>query len=53
MILFVFMLVGMIYGMNFDYMFELYWLLGYFMVVGMMVVFGFGLYVVFKYKGWF
>jgi len=51
-ILFAPTLVGTIYGMNFDHMPELHWLLGYPMAVGMMVALGFGLYAAFKHKGW-
>lgn len=52
-IIFVLMLVGMVYGMNFDVMFELYWVFGYLMVIGVMFVFVIGLFGVFKYKRWF
>lgn len=51
-ILFAPTLVGTIYGMNFDHMPELHWLLGYPMALGMMVALGFVLYAVFKRKGW-
>jgi magnesium transporter len=51
-ILFAPTLVGTVYGMNFDHMPELHWLLGYPMAVGMMVAMGLGLYAVFKRKGW-
>jgi len=51
-ILFAPTLVGTIYGMNFDHMPELHWVLGYPMAVGLMVVMGFGLYWIFKRKGW-
>jgi len=51
-ILFAPTLVGTIYGMNFDHMPELHWLLGYPMAVGMMIALGFGLYAAFKRKGW-
>lgn len=42
-----------IYGMNFDYMPELRWRYGYFIVLGLMVVLGVGLLIWFKRKGWF
>ena len=45
-------LVGTIYGMNFDHMPELHWLLGYPMALGLMVVLAFVLYAVFKRKDW-
>jgi magnesium transporter len=51
-ILFAPTLVGTIYGMNFDHMPELHWVLGYPMAVGLMVAMGFGLYWIFKRKGW-
>ncbi|CAH0205039.1 Cobalt/magnesium transport protein CorA [Microbacterium oxydans] len=51
-ILFAPTLVGTIYGMNFDHMPELHWLFGYPMAVGLMVAMGFGLYWIFKRKGW-
>ena len=51
-ILFAPTLVGTIYGMNFDHMPELHWVLGYPMAIAMMLAMGLGLYVVFKRKGW-
>lgn len=51
-ILFAPTLVGTVYGMNFDHMPELHWSFGYPMAVALMVAMGFGLYVVFKRKGW-
>lgn len=51
-ILFAPTLVGTVYGMNFDHMPELHWLLGYPMALGLMVAMGIGLYAVFKRKGW-
>ncbi|MGB4138120.1 MAG: magnesium/cobalt transporter CorA [Microbacterium sp.] len=51
-ILFAPTLIGGIYGMNFDEMPELHWLLGYPMALGMMLALGIGLYVVFRRKGW-
>jgi magnesium transporter len=51
-ILFAPTLIGTIYGMNFDYMPELHWVLGYPMALGLMVAMGFVLYSVFKKRGW-
>jgi magnesium transporter len=51
-ILFAPTLVGTIYGMNFDYMPELYWPLGYPFALALMVAGGFVLYRVFKKKDW-
>ena len=51
-ILFAPTLVGTIYGMNFDHMPELHWVLGYPMAIAMMLAMGLGLYAVFKRKGW-
>lgn len=51
-ILFAPTLIGTIYGMNFDHMPELHWVLGYPMAIAMMLAMGLGLYVVFKRKGW-
>jgi len=51
-ILFAPTLVGTVYGMNFDHMPELHWAFGYPMAIALMVGMGFGLYVVFKRKGW-
>lgn len=45
-------LVASIYGMNFEYMPELKWLLGYPWALGLMVVSGFAPYWYFKRKGW-
>ncbi|WP_240627387.1 magnesium/cobalt transporter CorA [Thermoflavimicrobium daqui] len=42
-----------IYGMNFDYMPELKWRYGYFIILGVMAIIGSGLFLWFKYKGWF
>ncbi len=42
-----------IYGMNFEYMPELTWKYGYFMVLGVMVVTGFSMFLWFRRKGWF
>jgi len=51
-ILFAPTLVGTIYGMNFTYMPELDWVLGYPFALGLMVAMGFGLYHVFKRRNW-
>ncbi len=45
-------LVGGVYGMNFDMMPELHWSFGYPMAIGMMLLVGIVLYVVFKRRGW-
>ncbi|MBE0500559.1 MAG: magnesium/cobalt transporter CorA [Desulfuromonadales bacterium] len=45
-------LVASIYGMNFEYMPELKWLLGYPGALGLMVISGFAPYWYFKRKGW-
>lgn len=45
-------LVASIYGMNFDHMPELNWLLGYPWALGLMVVSGIAPYLLFKRKGW-
>ncbi|MEW8987450.1 MAG: CorA family divalent cation transporter, partial [Bacillus sp. (in: firmicutes)] len=42
-----------IYGMNFDNMPELHWQWGYFIVLGVLIVGGIGMYAWFKRKGWF
>ena len=42
-----------IYGMNFDYMPELNWKYGYFLVLGVMAILGSAMFVWFKRKGWF
>jgi len=51
-ILFAPTLVGTIYGMNFRYMPELDWPLGYPFAISLMFAMGFGLYAAFKRKGW-
>jgi magnesium transporter len=51
-ILFAPTLIGTIYGMNFDYMPELHWTLGYPMAVALMIAMGGALYFVFKRRGW-
>jgi magnesium transporter len=45
-------LVASIYGMNFEYMPELKWLLGYPWAIGLMIVSGIAPYWYFKRKGW-
>lgn len=45
-------LVASIYGMNFDHMPELQWLLGYPWALGLMLASGFAPYLYFKRKGW-
>ncbi|MDF2718399.1 MAG: metal transporter [Paenibacillus sp.] len=42
-----------IYGMNFNFMPELEWHWGYFTVLGVMFVIGFGMFAWFRNKGWF
>ncbi len=51
-ILFTPTLVASIYGMNFDYMPELHWILGYPFALTLMVVASIVLYLVFKRRGW-
>ena len=51
-ILFAPTLVGTIYGMNFDQMPELHWLLGYPLALLLMLVTSLTLYVVFKHRRW-
>ncbi|MDP8952723.1 MAG: magnesium/cobalt transporter CorA [Actinomycetota bacterium] len=51
-ILFAPTLVAGIYGMNFDHMPELHWLLGYPFALNLMVVTSIVLYLVFKRRGW-
>ena len=45
-------LVASIYGMNFEHMPELQWMLGYPWALGLMVLSGITPYLFFKYKGW-
>lgn len=45
-------LVASIYGMNFEFMPELDWLLGYPFALGLMVLSGTAPYLFFKFKGW-
>jgi magnesium transporter len=51
-ILFAPTLVGTVYGMNFDYMPELHWTLGYPFALVLMLAVSVSLYVVFKRRGW-
>jgi magnesium transporter len=51
-ILFAPTIVGTIYGMNFEHMPELGWLLGYPMALGLMVAVSMGLYLLFKRRSW-
>jgi magnesium transporter len=51
-ILFAPTLVGTVYGMNFDYMPELHWTLGYPFALVLMVAVSVSLYLVFKRRGW-
>jgi magnesium transporter len=51
-ILFAPTLVGTIYGMNFEYMPELHWRLGYPFALMLMLAISVSLYVVFKRRGW-
>jgi len=51
-ILFAPTLVGTIYGMNFDHMPELHWVLGYPFALALMVAMGFTLYSMFKKRNW-
>ena len=51
-ILFAPTLIGGVYGMNFDEMPELHWHYGYPMAIGLMLLMGLGLYLVFKRRGW-
>jgi magnesium transporter len=51
-ILFTPTLVGTIYGMNFEYMPELHWVLGYPFALALMLGLGFALYKIFKRRGW-
>ena len=51
-ILFAPTLVAGIYGMNFDHMPELHWILGYPFALALMLVASFVIYVVFKRRGW-
>ncbi|MFZ5985887.1 MAG: magnesium/cobalt transporter CorA [Bacillota bacterium] len=42
-----------VYGMNFEYMPELEWRYGYFVVIGVMAAIAFAMVIWFKRKGWF
>jgi magnesium transporter len=41
-----------IYGMNFDYMPELKWRFGYFIIMGIVIAIGIAMFLWFKIKGW-
>ncbi|MBC2725020.1 magnesium/cobalt transporter CorA [Desulfosporosinus sp.] len=45
--------VAGIYGMNFQYMPELNWKYGYFIVLGIMICIGISMFLWFRHKGWF
>jgi magnesium transporter len=45
-------LIGTIYGMNFEHMPELHWLLGYPFVLTLMALTSLSLYLIFKRRGW-
>jgi len=51
-ILFAPTLIGTAYGMNFDYMPELHWPLGYPFALALMALTSFTLYVIFRRRGW-
>jgi magnesium transporter len=51
-ILFAPTLVAAVYGMNFDHMPELHWLLGYPFALALMLVLSVTLYLLFKRAGW-
>ncbi|GAB2909615.1 magnesium and cobalt transport protein CorA [Streptomyces heilongjiangensis] len=51
-ILFAPTLIGTVYGMNFDHMPELHWVLGYPFAIVLMALVCVGLYVVFKHRDW-
>jgi magnesium transporter len=51
-ILFAPTLIGTVYGMNFDYMPELYWTFGYPFALVLMLMVSVTLYLVFKRRGW-
>jgi magnesium transporter len=42
-----------VYGMNFVNMPELKWAGGYYLIIGVMVALGLGMYLWFRRKGWF
>jgi magnesium transporter len=45
-------LIGTVYGMNFDYMPELHWKLGYPLSLIAMLLVSYIMYVIFKRRGW-
>jgi magnesium transporter len=45
-------LIGTIYGMNFDFMPELHWELGYPFALGLMAAVSVGLWLIFRRRGW-
>jgi magnesium transporter len=51
-ILFAPTLIGTVYGMNFDHMPELHWLLGYPLALLLMLLVSVALYTIFKRHGW-
>jgi magnesium transporter len=51
-ILFAPTVVGTIYGMNFDHMPELHWMLGYPFALALMALFSVSLYIIFKRRRW-
>jgi magnesium transporter len=51
-ILFAPTLIGTVYGMNFDHMPELHWVVGYPLALVLMALKSVGLYAVFKRRGW-
>jgi magnesium transporter len=42
-----------VYGMNFEYIPELKWKYGYFLILGVMAFLGISMFLWFKRKGWF
>ena len=51
-ILFAPTLIGTVYGMNFDHMPELHWVLGYPFALLLMLLVSASLYLIFKHRGW-
>ncbi|MBO0849679.1 MAG: transporter, partial [Pseudonocardia sp.] len=51
-ILFAPTLIAGVYGMNFNHMPELNWLLGYPFAIGLMLLLSLGLYLFFRFRGW-
>jgi magnesium transporter len=51
-ILFAPTLIGTVYGMNFEFMPELHWALGYPFAVGLMVITSVSLWLIFRARGW-